>query len=148
MDRVALLAALAVLSGCAHSQQENPDPELWGRVDCQRFADNPALEVEFDLAKTVCGHRAEAAALAGTSGMPMGHGIAGAIAAGIAQGITAAQIKTATVQSCMAERGYLLKRRSEHLAICARIAPPPPPPPPPITKAKPKPKKKSPPPVT
>jgi hypothetical protein len=53
--------------------------------------------------------------------MPEGHGLGGAVVAGINQGAAANQISTATAVGCMGEMGYLRKAKSEHLAICEAI---------------------------
>lgn len=119
----ALAAALLVAGCAARANMENEaDPTLWSRVDCQRISANPSLMQEFEQAKAICLPRGQAAATAGTANMPGGYGLGGAIAAGINQGITANQIGTATITSCMGENGYLLKRKSEQDAMCEAIA--------------------------
>ena len=128
---VAAVAASFALAGCVANQQvAEQDPMIWGRLDCRRAEVEPAIAVENERVKAVCLPRAEAAAIAGTSAMPVGYGIGGAIASGISQGIASNQIATKTLASCLAEHGYLNRRRSEHEAYCAAMAPPPPPPPP------------------
>lgn len=125
---VAVVAASLILAGCqTTAQQENPP--IWGRIDCQRAVENPQLTVLFEQAKLVCQNRADAAGTAGTAGMPTGRGIGGAIASGIAAGITHAQISVSTAKSCMAEYGFMLASRQEHEMRCvsvrAAMAPPP-----------------------
>lgn len=112
-----------LLAGCVAqaSQQNVEDPPLWGRVDCQRLADRPDLEIEFEQAKTICLSRGQAAAVAGTAAIPVGRGLGGAMASGIERGITANQIGTATINGCMGEMGYLFKPKSEHLAMCEAV---------------------------
>ena len=121
--RILGIAALcAVLGGCVAQAETVPeDPPVWGRVDCQRLADNPALQVQFEQDKTICISRAQAAAAAGTANMPDGHGLGGAIVAGINHAETRNQISLATIVGCMGEAGYLFKTKSEHLAMCAAI---------------------------
>jgi hypothetical protein len=53
--------------------------------------------------------------------MPGGYGLAGGIAAGINQGVTAGNISRNTGNACMGDRGYLLRPRSEHIAACEAI---------------------------
>jgi hypothetical protein len=115
------LTAAALLGGCVAQAETVEDPLLWGRVDCQRLAENPALQQDFDQAKTICLSRAQAASVAGTANMPGGYGIGSAMVAGMNKGIASNQIATATVNGCMGEMGYLFKTRSEHLAICEAI---------------------------
>ena len=116
------LCATILLAGCVAQAETVPDdPLVWGRVDCQRLADNPALQVEFEQAKTICLSRGQTAAAAGTANMPEGHGLGGAIVAGINQAHTANQIGTSTIIGCMGEMGYLRKTKSEHIAMCAAI---------------------------
>lgn len=122
--RVLLAPLLALgLAGCvAQASQQTQDPELWGRVDCQRGAGNPVLEQEFEQAKAICGGRAQAAGISASASMPAyGRGIGGAIADGIAQGITSAQVSNATAMSCMAELGYIKRPQSAHVAACTAI---------------------------
>lgn len=111
------IAALA-LAGCQTTQEAQDDPLMFGRVDCRGPVGRPEVSRHFEQAKAICMNRADAAATAGTANMPMGYGYGGAIAAGINQGITAASIRNSTAVSCMAEQGYLLKRRSEFVAMC------------------------------
>ena len=93
------LLASAALCGCQTAQQQAEDPIAWSRLDCKRLADGPEMVPQFEQAKLICVNRAEAAGVAGTAGMPVGHGVGGAIAAGISQGIASAQIQTATAKS-------------------------------------------------
>jgi hypothetical protein len=122
MRILGIVAICAALGGCVAQAETVPeDPPVWGRVDCQRLADNPTLQLEFEQAKTICLSRAQAASVAGTASMPEGHGLGGAVVAGINQGAAANQISTATAVGCMGEMGYLRKTKSEHLAICEAI---------------------------
>ncbi|HVL73315.1 MAG TPA: lipoprotein [Beijerinckiaceae bacterium] len=122
MNRVLVAAGIAVaLAGCTAAQSEGERP-LFGRVDCRSIAGNAALEQEFEQAKAICLPRAEAAAVAATANMPRGYGLAGAIVAGIEQGMTRNQIGTSTAVSCMAEQGYLFRTPSAHEQACAAIA--------------------------
>jgi hypothetical protein len=122
MRILGIVALCAALGGCVAQAETVPeDPPLWGRVDCQRLTDNPTLQLEFEQAKTICLSRAQAASVAGTANMPEGRGLGGSIVAGINQGAAANQISTATSTGCMGEMGYLMKTRSEHLAMCAAI---------------------------
>lgn len=119
---VAALGAAVMLGGCVQQQQPVEEQPIFGRADCQRMADNLALQQEFELARQVCVPRAEAAAIAGTTAMPVGRGLGGAIVSGIERGMTQNQIAMATAISCMAERGYIRRTRAEHEAACAAIA--------------------------
>lgn len=113
-NQASALCVALLLGGCA--AEPPPDPEVWGRVDCQRTADSPILQQEFEQARTICNAGAQAAGLSGTAGMP-GYGLAGAIS----QGITAGQISRNTGIACMGDRGWLLRPRSAHLAACEAI---------------------------
>lgn len=112
-------AVLAIsLAACATPGDQNPeDPIVFGRVDCQRSENNPTIQAAFEQDSAVCKGRAEAASLSGTSSMN-GGGLVGALD----KAVTQQQIGKSTIVSCMAERGYLLKRRSEHTAMCSAIA--------------------------
>jgi phage gpG-like protein len=122
MRNLGIVALCAALAGCnAQANTSSEDPPVWGRVDCQRSEGNPILSQEFELARQICASQAEAAAVAGTANMRGGYGIAGGIAAGINQGITAGNISRATGTGCMGERGYMLRPLSEHLAACEAI---------------------------
>lgn len=115
--------ALVALQGCATTTEtaQVADPELFGRVDCQLSVGNPKLMVEYEQAMAICKPRAEAAAVAAGSNIPVGYGMGGAIASGIQRGMTEGQVGKATAISCMAERGYILRKSSEHEAVCASI---------------------------
>lgn len=140
---IAALAATTLLCSCQTTQEQAEDPPQWGRFDCQRAADHPELLPQFEQAKLVCVNRAQAAGIAGTASMPTGYGLGGAIASGISAGIAQGQIQNATVNSCMAEYGYMMSKKSEHEARCPVVAvTPPEPPAPPKKKPKPKPKPK------
>lgn len=119
---VAVLGAAVMLGGCVQQGAPQEEPKIFGRADCQRAANNPVIQQDFELARQVCLPRAEAAAVSGTTAIPVGHGLAGAMMSGIERGMAQNQIATATVTSCMAERGYLLRTRTEHEAACAAIA--------------------------
>jgi hypothetical protein len=121
--RILCIAALcAGLGGCVTQAETVPDdPMIFGRADCQRAEGNPVIQQDAEQVKQICLGRAQAAAVAGTANMPAGYGLGGAIAAGIAQGAAANQITSATVNSCMAEHGWLFKRKSEHIAMCDAI---------------------------
>lgn len=117
--RVLALAAAALLGGCmAQANTTAEDAPVWGRMDCQRAAGNAAVQAEADHARQICTSRAEAVAVAGTANMPGGRGIGGAMVAGMTSG----QIRVATAASCMGELGYILKTRTEHIAMCESIA--------------------------
>lgn len=118
----ATLGAAFMLVACVPQQPPVQEQKIFGRSDCRRMADNPALQQEFEVAKQVCVPRAEAAAVAGTTAMPLRSGLGGAIVDGIEQGMARNQIAMSTVMSCMAERGYLFRTRADHEAVCAAIA--------------------------
>ncbi len=67
-------------------------------------------------------NRAEAAAVAGTTAIPVGYGVGGAIASGIQRGTAQNQIAIATAKSCMGEYGYIFRTRDQHITACAAIA--------------------------
>lgn len=122
---LALIAAMG-LCGCATTGIDSDDPQTWGRVDCKRAADHPELLPEFEQAKAVCFNLASANAAAASAGT---QGLSGAV--------TAMQVNAGTTESCMAQRGFLLKKRSEHNAMCAAAsAKPPAKPPQPQTSAR------------
>ena len=122
MKNILALSAALLLAGCVAQAETVPeDPQVWGRVDCQRLADNLALQVKFEQDRTICASHAQADGVAGTANMPDGHGLGGAIVAGINHSETRNQISTATMVGCMGEAGYLFKTKSEHLAMCAAI---------------------------
>lgn len=113
--RAIAVATLLIVAGC-QTQQDQEDPMTFGRVDCQRTIGNPALTLQFEQDTAICQGRGDAAALSGTAVM-QGGGILGAID----KGVTGGNINRSTVLSCMAERGYLYKRRSEHLSTCEAV---------------------------
>jgi hypothetical protein len=121
MRCVAWVLCAAALAGCAKEVPIEEQP-IWGRFDCRRQADDPEVAMLFEQAKTICVNRAEAAAVAGTTAIPVGRGIAGAIASGIERGQAQNEIGTATTLSCMAEQGWARKPRAEHEAVCAPVA--------------------------
>jgi hypothetical protein len=116
----AIVVVAVQLIACA--REVPPEQQkLFSRSDCQFISGNPALEQQFELAKQVCVPRAQAAATTASSNIPMGRGMGGAIAAGIEGGIVEAKVGMNTMMSCMAEQGYLLRTRTEHLEACAAI---------------------------
>lgn len=112
-----LLAAL-LLAGCVTDANNAAEPAFFARADCQRMT-LPEVERHFEVAKSICGPKAEAAQIAGTAAIPVGYGIGGAMASGIERGVTGAKIRDATILSCMAEQGYLFRTASAHEAACA-----------------------------
>ena len=99
MKYIFALGSALLLVGCVPQAETAPaEPMVGGRVDCQRLADNPAIQVEFEQAKATCVSRA-----AGGSGA------------------TANQIGTSAISGCMGEMGYLFKTKSEHNARCDAI---------------------------
>lgn len=114
-----------VLASCTTSSQPDgtvAEQPVWGRVDCQRISGNPKLEQEVEQHKAICMNRAEAAAIAGTTSIPVGYGVGGAIASGIQRGTAQNQIAIATAKSCMGEYGYIFRTRDQHITACAAIA--------------------------
>jgi hypothetical protein len=91
-NRMAVVAVALFFGGC--SMNNGPvaqDPQVWGRIDCQRGEGNPALQKEFDDAKTTCLLRGESEdAVAGNAGN----------------------------NPCMSEQGYVLRTRAGHAAAC------------------------------
>jgi hypothetical protein len=112
------LIAIAVLSltGCATTSQQQAETPLFGRVDCQTITGNIELEREFELAQQICVPRAEAAGVAGGTSTARNE-----LVWAIETAMTRNQISRATINSCMAEQGYLLHTRTEHEAICATL---------------------------
>jgi hypothetical protein len=128
MRLLILCAAAALIAGCAggtfdHANIPEDQKKLFSRTDCRRITGNPQLQAEFDRVKTVCLHRAEAAAAAGSAPIinSYGRGVAGGIAEGIQQGMTERRIGEATIFSCMAEHGYLWRTRSEQDDVCRKL---------------------------
>jgi len=121
MRRLALLASLSIMMGCQTNPQQTEDPPIWGRFDCQRQADNPALMSEFEQARIICTGRAEAQARAAAASVAPGYGMGGAIAAGFERSVVAQQVGVPAVMSCMAERGYTRAPRAAHEARCAAV---------------------------
>jgi hypothetical protein len=117
----AALAACFVLAGCQTTAEQQANPPNWGRIDCQRPAQRPELRPLFEQAKLVCQERALAAAVAGTSSMPRGNGIGGAIASSIATRMTKEEIAVSTAKSCMAEYGFVLMTQPEHDQRCVAL---------------------------
>jgi hypothetical protein len=112
----AILAVTLTLGACNAQQAHNVNEEVrWSRFDCT------TNDVAFEQAKAICMNRANAAGIAGTANMPSsGGGLGGAIADGIVQGITQAQITQSTALSCMAEQGYTRRTISEQIAACPK----------------------------
>ena len=94
---------------------------IWGRVDCQRNNDSPAIAQEWELSRSLCTTKSKAASVAGTAAMPDGHGLVGAAMAGWNQGIAERDISDNTLVSCLNERGYIFRAKSEHDRVCADI---------------------------
>lgn len=117
-----LLAAPVFMTACHPAPEVKVDPPVFGRVDCQRLADKPELKVLFEQDIAICKGRSEAAAVSGTAAMPIGHGLAGEVLAGMNKDAAARQISQSTLTSCMAERGYILRTVPEHIRVCALIA--------------------------
>lgn len=89
---------------------------MYGRLDCKRRTD-PSINIIFEQDTAICSGRAQVAGLTGTASMPVA-GLGGVIM----RDMTAHHISTASLTACMAEKGYLYKRRSEHEAMCAKPA--------------------------
>ena len=93
--QISVFAVAIILGGCSANTNSRVggDPQIWGRVDCQRGAGNPELEKQFEDAKATCLARGEsAAAVAGSAGD----------------------------SPCMSEQGYVLRTSAEHVAACRR----------------------------
>jgi hypothetical protein len=135
MRFISMCAALLLLVGCAHQQQNPEDPLGWARFDCQSMKNRPDLQPEFDQAKEVCSNSAQAQSMS-ARGQMRGRSLVDAVA----NDINANQIAVASGKACMAERGYKFEKQSEFEARC----PVPPPAPAPASPAKPKAKMSSP----
>lgn len=122
MKCFAILLGL-LLTGCVASSLPPPsgaEAKLFGRVDCKTTKGNAILEVEYEQAKAVCLNRADAAAVAGTTAIPIGHGAVNAVFSGIQRGSAQREIGLSTALSCMAERGYLHETDAANAARCQR----------------------------
>jgi hypothetical protein len=95
MRPIAILGAL-FLTACAGSQTGGDDPMLWGRIDCQRSAGNPALMADSEKARLTCEGRAQAAGASGNRN------------------------ETPAMKACVLDAGYQLQRRSEFEGNCRR----------------------------
>ena len=116
--RAAVVSAILVflVSGC-QTPQNAADPEIYGRSDCKRGAANPEVARQYELDLEVCRHRG--AATGEASATPLrGGGILGALDRAVTEG----SVSRSTQLACMAERGYLMRKKSEHDARCAKIA--------------------------
>lgn len=119
MRAFATLAAIAAvtLAGCA-GQQDLNDPLGWGRIDCRRAVDDPALSTKFEQDKLVCAAKAEATAEVSRSQYGYQPSLVGALSAGV----QADRVGAAAARACMAEAGYVYIARSAHEARCAKPA--------------------------
>lgn len=116
------VAAVFLVVGCATAPQTPDDEMVFGRVDCRLLADHPDLLPEFEQAKAICSNRGEAQGEAASASMGTGGGLGGSVV----RAMTSVSVRDKTAISCMAERGYLLKKRSEYMAWCATMYPPKP----------------------
>lgn len=101
MKPTVLIACLAGgLSACAVPPSEEL---IYGRADCRRSSE-PQVVSQFDIDGQFCGGRARATAAAANwrSQREVGEGL---------------------MQSCMAQRGYVLAPRRVHEARCGRAVP-------------------------
>ena len=122
LNRLFVVSALALnVASCAN--QPPPDPPLWLRIDGQRLRDNPALQQQFEIDKTICLGQMQQSAV----GMaPIYYqGLGGAISAGIIESQRNAAL-TDVAKGCMAQHGYIqvpasqAEARSEQLAANAK----------------------------
>lgn len=121
LRKAGLAAAIAlVVSGCATAPQSPDDELVFGRVDCRLGADHPELLPEFEQAKAICSNRGDAQGEAASASMGTGGGLGGSVV----RAMTSVSVRDKTAISCMAERGYLLKKRSEYMAWCEAMYPP------------------------
>jgi hypothetical protein len=118
----AVIGAACLVAGCQTAAQREVEGKAFVRADGKRINGNPALEAQFKLDSEVCKPRAEAAALAGVQPINHGGGLAGGILTAVDRAETGQRIALLTVQSCMAERGYILMAKSEIDAMNAREA--------------------------
>ena len=93
-----LLVAALMLGSCAVnlpvSEPVAVELPIWGRIDCQRGANNPAIQTEFEAAKALCRSRGDSAeTTAGAAGS----------------------------SACMTGQGYILRTPNEHAAGCEAI---------------------------
>jgi hypothetical protein len=95
---IAIAALGGLLVGCAAP----PPPMIWVRIDGQRGAGNPALEQQFELAKTVCIGEMQKAGLSGVT----------LVGGNIFDQVIAANQRNAAqgdvLKGCMAQQGYVL----------------------------------------
>lgn len=97
MRAIVILTALLV-TACA-SQTAGDDPFLWGRLDCQRTAGNPALMAESEKTRLTCEARAKTASASSAYGNIN---------------------DTLAMKACMLDAGYQLQRRNEFEANCKK----------------------------
>lgn len=115
--RILAALAAAALAGCA-GQQDMSDPVVWGRVDCRRAGDDPALVAKFEQDKAVCLAKAEVTAEVSRAQFGYQPSLVGALSAGV----QADRVGVAAAKACMAEAGYLYVARSAHDARCSTPA--------------------------
>ena len=90
--------SISVLSACVST----PPPMMWMRVDGQQGKGNPALEQEFEIARTACLGDSQKANMSGVT-------LGGDYSAAFARGQAASDV----FKGCMAEKGYLMVPASE-----------------------------------
>jgi hypothetical protein len=96
--QILVVSATVTLVGCTvgtNSRVSESEPEVWGRIDCQRGQGNPELQQRFEDAKATCSGRGNSAEV---------------------------QVGNAGNSSCMTEQGYVFRTRTEHEAACQAVA--------------------------
>lgn len=108
---VVMAGATALLQGC---QTTSMDGMIWVRTDGQIGSQNPALQREFEIHRTVCVGETQKSAV----GAPVIYyqGLVGAIDAAMYQNAQAAALLD-IMKGCMASKGYVLVPQSEAPAI-------------------------------
>lgn len=96
-----VLAAVAALGlgACTTNQS-------WTRIDGNRSSSS-----DLQHARLICEPRAQAAADSATASSPSPRNTSDAIASGITEGLAKGRIRDNVLNSCMAERGYVIASR-------------------------------------
>jgi len=102
-------AAALFLVGCAPQ-----DKMMWVRTDGQSGKDNPALQQQYQIDKTICAGETQKANMSGVTVVPQGI---------IPQAIAQAQrddAATDVAKGCMAQHGYMLVPEKQADAYAAQ----------------------------
>lgn len=122
MFKKSIVLCAALLSACQTTGQQT-EPRIWGRFDCQRGAENPAIQADFEQSRIICTGRAEAMAVSAGANVRSGPGIEGAFVSAFERSQIQQQVAIPAVLGCMAERGWTFSTRAEHEARCTASRP-------------------------